>query len=450
MKKIFVFFCLFLMLFSGIIIAFGETKQTGKPLEVQYPPLPSNKVIPPDISNPYLLENYARYAYYFFVVFSGIVALVVLVIAGFRYFTSFGNPEAIKRAREQILSALLGLAIILSSWLIIYSINPDFVKFKMPLAIPSPAEIPPGVYLCTEPVNMKELWNKQRSFKQQTDQYRESPNFNNEEILSLINQIKEFNKQVYEALTLKCIHLTGSTDLLPPYRGNIKEINLIPAKVDENKYREYGVIVFDRAEREKFNEKTKGSVVYSSSSFGSEPEAVSVNVSSMITIASAKPFVFYDDLAPDAAATIYELPDLNKEDPSKRKQDLEMHGLNRAAGFYYQSINLEPTGSIDMKGNIFVIFFKEGFSVFSPNQLNNPVELDVVNKTDETLYDNPMGGWCQKQIKGENPQTQRGQKTEPTYSTLFGESGDLVNVETGYTLYYPCPKGAAVVLGAIY
>ena len=50
---------------------------------------------------------------------AAIVALIYLIIGGYSYITSSGNPEAMEMAKASISNAILGLIIILLSYLII-------------------------------------------------------------------------------------------------------------------------------------------------------------------------------------------------------------------------------------------------------------------------------------------------------------------------------------------
>jgi hypothetical protein len=62
----------------------------------------------------------------------GIAALFALVYGGFRYMTSGGGSTGVAKGKEWILNALLGIALLLCSYLILYTINPDLVSFREP------------------------------------------------------------------------------------------------------------------------------------------------------------------------------------------------------------------------------------------------------------------------------------------------------------------------------
>ena len=50
--------------------------------------------------------------------FLGIIAVVIVLIGGFKYMVSGGNEEKTSEARKLIFSGIIGLAIILSAWAI--------------------------------------------------------------------------------------------------------------------------------------------------------------------------------------------------------------------------------------------------------------------------------------------------------------------------------------------
>jgi len=53
---------------------------------------------------------------------AGIVLFVMLIIGGFRYLTSGGNPESATAAQKTITYAIIGIVIIALSYLILYFI----------------------------------------------------------------------------------------------------------------------------------------------------------------------------------------------------------------------------------------------------------------------------------------------------------------------------------------
>lgn len=90
------------------------------------------------------LSELIAFIYYYVLIFGGIIALAFLIYGGIRYLLSAGKPEAVSEAKKQVLAALLGLAILLSSFLILKTISPELVTLKeVELKKPEKIEAPP-------------------------------------------------------------------------------------------------------------------------------------------------------------------------------------------------------------------------------------------------------------------------------------------------------------------
>lgn len=91
--------------------------------------------------------------YIYIISIAGAIALVFLIIGGIRYLTSSGQPDKLKEARKQILAAFWGIIILLASYLILITINPQLITTpppeleKIPL---DPLDIPPSEALTPE------------------------------------------------------------------------------------------------------------------------------------------------------------------------------------------------------------------------------------------------------------------------------------------------------------
>ena len=84
------------------------------------------------------LNEILAWFYYFIIGISGIAAFTMLVWAGFLWLTSTGDTGKITEAKDRITSAVLGLVLILSSYLILQTINPELTILQLPdLAIMS-------------------------------------------------------------------------------------------------------------------------------------------------------------------------------------------------------------------------------------------------------------------------------------------------------------------------
>lgn len=83
------------------------------------------------------LDTYFKYIYQIGLGIVGIAALTMIVMGGAMYMTSAGNASQKSEAKNRITSAILGLILALSAYLILYTINPDLVKLtKVQLQYP--------------------------------------------------------------------------------------------------------------------------------------------------------------------------------------------------------------------------------------------------------------------------------------------------------------------------
>lgn len=76
------------------------------------------------------LGDLIKYLYNWGISLGGIAVFIALVIAGFEYITSIGNPGKMKEAVERIQSAAIGLALLLGSYAIFSLINPNINTIK--------------------------------------------------------------------------------------------------------------------------------------------------------------------------------------------------------------------------------------------------------------------------------------------------------------------------------
>ncbi|MHA1747417.1 MAG: pilin [Promethearchaeota archaeon] len=63
---------------------------------------------------------------------AGFLAVLMIILGGLQYITAAGSVEQINRAKNFITQAIYGLLLAACSWLILYTINPDFIKLEMP------------------------------------------------------------------------------------------------------------------------------------------------------------------------------------------------------------------------------------------------------------------------------------------------------------------------------
>ncbi|HEX5430008.1 MAG TPA: hypothetical protein VFX17_02955 [Patescibacteria group bacterium] len=59
---------------------------------------------------------------------AGLIAVLILIIGGFRYVTSFGNEEAVGKAKKMIINAIIGIIIIILAFVIVRVVTNVFIN----------------------------------------------------------------------------------------------------------------------------------------------------------------------------------------------------------------------------------------------------------------------------------------------------------------------------------
>ena len=140
-KLNFLFLLLLVLFLCFLLNPFALADNTGKRgLEIKYPII--NGI---EITTSTTISEYAVYFFSLGLIIAAIIAFAVLTYGGIRYLLSFNNPEAMKDARTWISSGTIGLFIILASYLILSTINPEIVA-------PSIQEVEPisGIHLIND------------------------------------------------------------------------------------------------------------------------------------------------------------------------------------------------------------------------------------------------------------------------------------------------------------
>lgn len=78
------------------------------------------------------LNKFIAWLYYFIVGISGFAAFVMITWGGIEWTSSAGSPSKITAATQKIRDALLGLLLVLASFLILQVINPGFTILPNP------------------------------------------------------------------------------------------------------------------------------------------------------------------------------------------------------------------------------------------------------------------------------------------------------------------------------
>ncbi len=145
--KLIILFSFVLIFLFYFVFAFAQERE----LEVKYPEIGGLK--PKTVKEG--LPDYVRYIFTFGVVLIGLVVFTALIWGGIIYLTSAGNPVKLKEGKDRVISAFLGAIILLSSYIILTTINPQLVLFDLPpLTKIEKKEIPPPSEIKGEEVSL--------------------------------------------------------------------------------------------------------------------------------------------------------------------------------------------------------------------------------------------------------------------------------------------------------
>lgn len=111
---------IFIILLSLRTFSFAQTYNLLEPL-----PGFEGGVTP---SNP---EKYIETLYWYVLGLAVVLSVLMLVIGGLEYTTSFASESNKGKAKARIENALIGLVIALTSYLILFTVNPDMATFKV-------------------------------------------------------------------------------------------------------------------------------------------------------------------------------------------------------------------------------------------------------------------------------------------------------------------------------
>lgn len=78
------------------------------------------------------LEGYISALYQYLIAISGILAGIMIVWAGVKWLMSAGNAEMISDAKHKIGGAIIGLVLVVMSYVLLQTINPALVTLKLP------------------------------------------------------------------------------------------------------------------------------------------------------------------------------------------------------------------------------------------------------------------------------------------------------------------------------
>jgi len=141
-----IFFLLFLLsLSTSFVFAQGT--------ENEYPVIPGASTPNASTSFPAAI----KYLFNFAMFIGALFVLGVLVWSGFRYITSGNNPAVTGDIKKRIYAAFLGLLILLSSYVILATIQPGLTIISLPLIFPASTSTPPVITVATSSAAFQEI-----------------------------------------------------------------------------------------------------------------------------------------------------------------------------------------------------------------------------------------------------------------------------------------------------
>lgn len=95
--------------------------------------LPGHSTVPTETA----LPSYINYLFIFGLSLITILALGKMIVGGISYILAAGNVVKVEDAKDEIFQALIGLGVLLVSYLLLYTINPDLVNLRNPNLTPT-------------------------------------------------------------------------------------------------------------------------------------------------------------------------------------------------------------------------------------------------------------------------------------------------------------------------
>ena len=146
------------LIFSLIFLGVFMVTSGVLALEVSWPSSPGGT----SLTDNSTITDIVKYFYEWGISLGGLAAFISLLTAGFQYLTSAGEPAKMSEAKDRINSAILGLVLLLSSYLLLKTINPELTTLKLPELEPPEEYLPPETI---EPPNLNQSCDKVYVFR---------------------------------------------------------------------------------------------------------------------------------------------------------------------------------------------------------------------------------------------------------------------------------------------
>ena len=102
----------------------------------------SDKITSNDLKNGTAIGKYITIIYNYSIGAVGILATITMMWGGVRWLTAGGNKEAVADAQSWIKGSLTGLVLMMCSYIILHTVNPDLTYFRPIVITPIKQEVP--------------------------------------------------------------------------------------------------------------------------------------------------------------------------------------------------------------------------------------------------------------------------------------------------------------------
>ncbi len=348
---------------KGQNFAFAGNEESSRKLEINYPSIGN---FTPETTS-IRLDEYVRYIFNFVLWGVGILALMMIVSAGARYLLSPVKPEEKKEAKNQITSALIGLLILISSIIILNTINTDIQDITVS-DLKEPIVMGSGIWICNQEIeNFEEFMKGELELEQ------------------------EERDQKIDEISRRCFRASSKSTV--PKDFEIKNLYLVG---DEDKDLEYAVVFHE-------NDNFTGECIlrYDTSKLGSfDPRAVT-------------PLILRKE-AKGEGVTFYSHRDFNEgvteEEGAEKSETYQSTGTSQEEGVKF--VGLEPCYSIKIDEDeewIAVIYkapdlqsIPSNFGGGAGDIVQNARICEVFDKSDRNLEDDYTGTFCSEGFWGWN------------------------------------------------
>jgi len=107
-----------------------EIEQSNKDMYVAYTLIEALPSGGGELKEDVTLEQYIQWVFTFALTMAAFLAVLMITVGGIIYMASGGNESQVTKAKGYITNALWGLLLAFGSYLLLYTINPQLVRFK--------------------------------------------------------------------------------------------------------------------------------------------------------------------------------------------------------------------------------------------------------------------------------------------------------------------------------